>query len=122
MLELHRRSESLHLAPQNLVEFRNAATRPTAANGLGLLLVGSGCEGGWFEATLLLLPESPDIFPNWKSLVRGLGIIGKQVHDARLVAVCHVHSVSHVLTFNVRHFTRMATFGPGIVIVDASSF
>jgi hypothetical protein len=27
-LELHRQGESLHVTPQNLVEFRNAATRP----------------------------------------------------------------------------------------------
>jgi hypothetical protein len=38
--------------------------------------------------------------------------------NARLVAVCHVHSVTHVLTFNVSHFAGMAGFGPGIVAVD----
>ncbi len=47
-----------------------------------------------------------------------MGIIGKQVHDARLVAVCHVHGVTHLLTFNVGHFVRMAGFGPGLVVVD----
>ena len=34
--ELHRRGEVLHVAPQNLIEFRNFATRPGPANGLGL--------------------------------------------------------------------------------------
>jgi hypothetical protein len=33
--ELHRRGEVLQITPQNLIEFRNAATRPKAANGLG---------------------------------------------------------------------------------------
>ncbi len=50
-----------------------------------------------------------------------VGVIGKQVHDARLVAVCHIHTVTHVLTFNFSHFARMATFGPGIVVVDPAS-
>lgn len=34
--ELHRRSEVLHITAQNLVEFRNFATRPVRSNGLGL--------------------------------------------------------------------------------------
>jgi hypothetical protein len=44
-------------------------------------------------------------------------VIGKQVHDARLIAVCHVHAVTHLLTFNVTHFQRMAGFGPGVEVV-----
>ena len=35
VLELHRRAEVLHLAPQVMIEFRNVATRPAARNGLG---------------------------------------------------------------------------------------
>jgi hypothetical protein len=68
-----------------------------------------------------MLPDTPDIYPLWKTLVSSLGVIGKQVHDARLVAICHVHAVSHVLTFNTKHFKRMAGFGPGIVVVDPTS-
>jgi hypothetical protein len=74
-----------------------------------------------FEATFPLLAETPDIYPAWKALVQALGVIGKQVHDARIVVVCHVHKVTHLLTFNVSHFSRMATFGPGLVIVDPAS-
>jgi len=44
-----------------------------------------------------LVAETPDIDPAWKALVGALGVIGKQVHDARLVAVCHVHGVTHLL-------------------------
>src|SRR5689334_6800939 len=36
VLELHRRGEMLHLTAQNLIEFRNTATRPMTVNGLGL--------------------------------------------------------------------------------------
>ena len=36
VVEIHRRGESVHIAAQNLVEFRNVATRPVAANGPGL--------------------------------------------------------------------------------------
>ena len=68
-----------------------------------------------------LLGETPDIFPAWKAIVMALGVIGKQVHDARLVAICHVHAVTHLLTFNVSHFVRMAGCGPGIVVVDPAT-
>ena len=54
-------------------------------------------------------------------MVTTLGVIGKQVHDARLVAVCHAHGVTHLLTFNVAHFSRLATAAPGVVILDPAT-
>ena len=121
VVELHRRSELLQATPQVFVEFRSLATRPIALNGLGLSPADTEILAAGFESSFSLLPETPDIYPAWKVLVSALGIIGKQVHDARLVAVCHVHSVTHLLTFNVSDFARMAGFGPGVAIVDPAS-
>jgi predicted nucleic acid-binding protein len=121
VLELHRRGEVLHVTPQVLIEFRNVATRPTAVNGLGLSIVDAEAQAAGFEATFPLLAETPAIYPAWKALVGALGVVGKQVHDARLVAVCHAHGVTHLLTFNVAHFARMAAFGRGLVVVDPAS-
>jgi hypothetical protein len=118
---LHRRGEVLNVAPQNLVEFRNVATRPKAVNGLGLSAADAEAKAAVFEATFSLLAETPDIYPRWKALVGALGVIGKLVHDARLVAVCHVYAVTHLLTFNVAHFVRLAGFPPGVVAVDPAS-
>ena len=121
VLELHRRGAGVHVAPQVMVEFRNVATRPAALNGLGLSTADTEILAATFEARFPLLPETLDIYPAWKALVGALGVIGKRVHDARLVAVCHVHAVTHLLTFNVGHFTGMAGFGPGLVVVDPRS-
>jgi predicted nucleic acid-binding protein len=121
VVELHQRGDVLHITAQNLVEFRNLATRPKAVNGLGLLAVDAEAKTAVFEGKFPLLAETPDIYPAWKSLVGALGVIGKRVHDARLVAVCHVHRVTHLLTFNVAHFVRMAGFGPGLIVVDPAS-
>lgn len=121
VLELHRGGEVLHVTAQNLVEFRNVATRPKSANGLGMSVVDAEAKAAVFEGTFPLLVETPDIYPAWKALVSALGVIGKQVHDARLVAVCHVHAVTHLLTFNISHFVRLAGFGPGVVVVDPAS-
>jgi len=121
VLELHRRGEVIHMTPQVLIEFRNVATRPVAVNGLGLSAANAETHAAVFEAKFPLLVETPDIYPAWKALASALGVIGKQVHDARLVAVCHVHSITHLLTFNIAHFARMASFGPGLVVVDPAS-
>jgi predicted nucleic acid-binding protein len=121
VLELHRRGELLYVTPQVMIEFRNVATRPLSANGAGLAVVDAEAHAVSFESRFQLLVETPDIYPAWKALVGALGVIGKQVHDARLVAVCPVHRVTHVLTFNVTHFARLAGFGPGVVVVDPAS-
>jgi predicted nucleic acid-binding protein len=120
-IELHRRGEILQLTPQVLIEFRSMATRPTAQNGLGLSAVDTEALAAGFETAFPLVEDTPDIYPVWKGIVAGLGIIGKQVHDARLVAVCHVYAITHLLTFNIADFGRMAQFGPGLVIVDPAS-
>ena len=90
MLELHRRGEVLHVTPQVMIEFRNVATRPVAVNGLGLSTVDTEAQAALFEARFPVLADTPDIYPAWKALTGALGVIGKQVHDARLVGVCHV--------------------------------
>jgi predicted nucleic acid-binding protein len=118
VLELHRRGEMLHITPQNLVEFRNAATRPKSLNGLGLSAAETEAKAAIFEATFPLVSETPDIYPAWKDVVSTFGIIGKQVHDARLVAICHVNAMSHLLTFNGSHFRRMSGFGQGIEVIE----
>jgi predicted nucleic acid-binding protein len=121
VLELHHRAEVLHITAQNLVEFRNLTTRPKAVNGLGLSAAEAEAKAAVFEGKFPLLAEAPDIYAAWKALVGSLGVIGRRVHDARLVVVCHVHAVTHLLTFNVGHFTGMAGFGPGIVVVDPAT-
>src|SRR5258707_15798104 len=85
VVELHLRGELLHVTPQNLVEFRNVATRPAAVNGLGFSAAVAEATAADFELLFPLLSETPDIYPAWKALVGACGVTGKQVHDARLV-------------------------------------
>jgi predicted nucleic acid-binding protein len=119
--ELHRRGDRLYLTAQNLIEFRNFATRPVAVNGLGLTPQAAATVAVAFETAFPLLDETPAIYPAWRLLVDALGVSGKQVHDARLVAVCHVHGITHLLTFNVAHFVRLAATSPGVVVIDAAT-
>jgi predicted nucleic acid-binding protein len=55
----------------------------------------------------------PAVYGEWRHLVVAAGVSGVQVHDAHLVAVMCVHSLTHILTFNTADFTRY----PGITVV-----
>ncbi len=121
VLELRRRGELLCIAPQCLTELWGAATRPASANGLGLSVAAADGLVTLYLNSFDLLPETPAIFPAWRALVTALGVIGKQVHDARLVATCHAHAVPAVLTFNVGHFTRLGAAPPGVAVIDPAT-
>jgi predicted nucleic acid-binding protein len=109
----HRQGETTFITPLNLIEFWAVATRPLSANGLGMLPVQADEEVARVEQFFPLLPDTPDIFAEWRRLVVTVGVSGRQVHDARLVSVMLAHGVTHLLTFNPGDFTRY----PGITVV-----
>jgi predicted nucleic acid-binding protein len=119
---LHNRGERLCVTAQNFVEFRNVATRPKAVNGIGLSAAQADQLTSTYEASFQFLAEIPAIFTAWKEIVSKGSVIGKQVHDARLVAVCQVHQVEKMLTFNVGHLSRLAALVPRLTILDPLSF
>jgi len=108
------RIEPLCLAPQNLIEFWAVATRSRDDNGLGMTHARAAAEIEKLRRFFRLLPATPDIFEVWQRMVIALGITGKQTHDAHLVAVMEVYSVTSILTFNTGHFKRF----PGITVLD----
>lgn len=102
------RSDRLYIVPQNLIEFWVSATRPTDANGLGLSVSQARQEIRKIRRLFILLDETPAIFREWERLVFELNIIGKSVHDARLIAQMNVHGITNILTFNVKDFRQFA--------------
>src|SRR5579862_4600640 len=79
--------DEVRIAPQNLIEFQALATRPVGANGLGMSTAEASAEARGIEALFPLLPETPAIYPLWRTLVDAHDVKGRQVYDARLVAV-----------------------------------
>lgn len=110
---LRLRGENLVVAPQNLVEIWSVATRPEAVNGLGLTPATAEILVSGIESLFLLAPDDPRIYPEWRRLVVTHAVQGRQVHDARLVAVMRVHGITNILTFNGADFRRY----PGITAV-----
>jgi len=96
----------MHIIGQNLIEFWAVATRPIASNGLGITPVQAEQELETLKVLFSILPDTTDILPRWEQLVVKHQVIGKQVHDARLVAAMLVHNVTHLLTFNTNDFKR----------------
>ncbi|WP_231939935.1 hypothetical protein [Dolichospermum compactum] len=58
------------------------------------------------EKLFPILPDIPEIYPEWKRIVIEYGVMGVNIHDARLVAVILAHRLTHILTFNISDFKR----------------
>ena len=103
---LRKQKEEICIFPQNLVEFWAVATRPIESNGLGLTIEQAIVKVDHLKKVFVLKDEDKTIFQNWESLVSEYEVKGKTSHDARLVAGMQTHSISHLLTFNVKDFQR----------------
>lgn len=99
-------SDEVFITAQNVIEFWSVATRPAEANGLGWTVETARLEIDRLQAQFPLLDETADVFGHWVSLVTVAQVIGRRVHDARLVAVMLAHGITHLLTFNHHDFRQ----------------
>jgi predicted nucleic acid-binding protein len=113
---LRAREEVLNITSQNLVELWAAATRPFAENGLGLTVEQATKELEQIKRFWGLLPDVP-LYEEWERVVKMHRVLGRNAHDARIVAAMHVHGIEKILTFNVKDFVR---FGD-ITVLDPAS-
>jgi len=98
----------LALTPQIVREYLVVATRPVAANGLGLTVTDAVTNIEEFLADMEFLDETLATTRHLLDLVgRGLAE-GKQIHDANLVATALAHRASALVTDNQAHFLRFA--------------
>lgn len=98
----------LFITAQNLIEFWSVASRPIAANGLGWSVETVRQEIERLQAQFPLLDDTAEVFTHWLQLVSAYQVIGRRVHDARLVASMLTHDVTHLLTFNRDDFRQFA--------------
>lgn len=108
LVTLYRDRHGLYLTPQNLAEFWNVCTRPTDANGLGLSIEATDNYTKQLEKFFVILPESAEVFEEWRRIVVEYSVRGVKVHDARLAAIMKVYSLEKILTFNTQDFTRFS--------------
>ena len=106
LVALRNRGETVSIFPQNLIEFWAVATRPTTNNGLGWSVDRAKQELASLKKLFVVLADSDATLSEWEGIVLRYGVLGKQTHDAHLVAAMLVHGVTNLLTFNDADFKR----------------
>ena len=117
LFTLRDRGEILSIFTQNLIELWAVATRPLANNGLGWSVDRAEQELAALKNLFVVLPDTDEILAEWERLVVRHRVIGKQAHDAHLVASMLVNRVTHLLTFNDSDFKRF----PEITVLNPRS-
>lgn len=103
------RDGGLCLSGQVLREYLVVATRPPDANGLGLGRSDALGNAAAFAARCRFLAEGPQVTERLWRLLQQVDCLGKQIHDANLVATALVHGgVTKILTANADDFARFA--------------
>ena len=77
---------TLFVTLQNISEFWNVCTRPADKNGLGFTIAQTDFELSKIEQIFDLLPDTEEVYRNWRELVVNHSVSGIQVHDAKIVA------------------------------------
>ena len=87
-------------------KFWNVCTRHADKNGLGLSIAKTDLHLKRFERFFKLLPDTEEVYRNWRELVINHSVSGIQVHDAKLAAAMKAHNIQNLLTFNTKDFKR----------------
>ena len=100
--KLLKNGDTLCVLLQNISEFWNVCTRPKDKNGLGLSIAETDLQLKRFERFFNFLPDTIEVYKNWRELVIKHSVSGVQVHDAKIVAAMKAHNIENLLTFNAK--------------------
>ena len=103
---------NLAITPQIVREYLAVTTRPLDVNGLGMPANDAIANVEQFLDAMTILSEGPGTTAKLLALVGQTSALGKQVHDANVVAVALSHRATAILTENTRHFARFASLIP----------
>lgn len=121
---LRDQQHELRTVPQVLYEFWAVATRPVENNGLGLSVATVDMQLRLYQTLFPTLRDERGILLRWQTLALESSVVGKQTHDARLVAAMYRHGLTHLLTFNSAHFDRyqsISVLDPGEIVMGSSA-
>lgn len=99
----------LATSTQVLREYLAVATRPAEANGLGLGVGDALANVRAFRGRMRLLVDGESTWDRLQTLVETYACLGKQIHDANVVATALTSGVAKLVTANIEHFARFAT-------------
>lgn len=103
---LRRQNYTFVILLQNISEFWNVCTRPFDKNGLGFSIAKTDSHLKRFERFFTVLPDTEEVYKNWRELIVTHSVSGVKVHDAKIVASMKAHNIQNLLTFNAKDFKR----------------
>lgn len=111
------KDDDIYLVPQLIVEFWRVVTAPLdqQRGGFGWDVIQADLKIQQLEFVFPMKHDNAEVYGKWRSLVRGVGVSGTKIHDARLVAAMLAHGLTHILTFNVKDFRRYEPWGITVV-------
>ncbi|MGH7319643.1 MAG: type II toxin-antitoxin system VapC family toxin [Candidatus Rokuibacteriota bacterium] len=95
-------------------EYLAVATRPAAANGLGMPTEDALENVRQLRVHIRLLPEEKPILPAFLRLLETVPCVGRRVHDAHIVATALVHRIRTIVSLNQDDFTA---FGDSVTVI-----
>ncbi len=104
--KLKSQNAEFYILLQNISEFWNVCTRPKDKNGLGLTISETDLQLKRLERFFIFLPDTTEVYKNWRKLVVKHSVSGVKVHDAKIVAAMKTHNIENLLTFNAKDFKR----------------
>jgi predicted nucleic acid-binding protein len=111
------------ISSQTIAEFLAVATRPIADRGLGMSQKDADAQLSKLIAAIEVLYDSAVVIAELRRLVVTHAVIGKSVHDTRLVASMLSNAVRDILTFNGQDFARFSAINvldPAAVAASAT--
>lgn len=108
----------LATSSQVLREYLAVATRPVEVNGLGLGVDDALSNVAAFRGRMRLLIESEPVWERLGHLIATYGCMGKQIHDANVVATALSSGVPTLVTANIGDFIR---FAPELEVIDLAA-
>ena len=112
---LRQQNTQLVISSQNAIEYWAVCTRPAEHNGFGLSIERAQNELSYIERNYSVIKDLPAVYEAWRGLVSSHEISGRQVHDARLIAVMLVYGIDRILTLNGADFRRFADIGISVL-------
>lgn len=108
----------LATSTQVLREYLVVATRPIEVNGLGLTSADALANVDAFRTRVRLLTDGEPVWDRLRALIETYRCLGKQIHDANLVAAALASGVTRMVTANASDFDR---FSPEIEVIDLAT-
>ena len=106
VVALRTQNTPLYICAQVLIEYWSVSTCSIEHNGLGQTTEQNFQDCQDFLRMFMLLMEPADIVDRWFGLVRQYDVKGRQVYDARLVALAMSYNIKYILKINTADYIR----------------